>query len=160
LLDWGVSALHQRKRTRTLADRVRVLLNMHKPRIVIARYRRYPAGAASQRFAATVHALRIETLRHSAEFAIVDPELVERHFTLLGSSTKYGIASRLAEQFGQLSSKLSHRRKPFESEPSVMAVFDAIATAVAFLGQASQDKQESVSLTGRLDGPSPTHELI
>jgi hypothetical protein len=135
LLDWGVSALHREKRTLTLGYRFRVLLNTHKPRVIIARARKYHTVAASRRFAAIVRRVREASLQHSAAFVLVEPIVVQRHFASLGSTTKYGIAARLAEQFSQLSWRLPHRRKPYENERSVMAVFDAVATAIAYLGK-------------------------
>ncbi len=79
-----------------------------------------------------VGTIRTETRRTSTKFRIVTTRQVRAHFAPLGLTTKHGIATSIAKQFEELSWKLPQRRKPYQSEAPVMAVFDAVANGIAF----------------------------
>ena len=140
LLDWGVSWFGEKKGqlAHTVSKRIRVLLSLHRPHVVVARGRNYHSTAASRRFAVVVRAIRAETKRHSARFILLSAHKVQRQFAMRGCTTKHEIATSLAKQFEEISWRLPERRKSYESEAPSMVIFDAAATGLAFLGRPSR----------------------
>jgi len=72
---------------------------------------------------------------------------VRRFFARYNGTTKHAIASLLAGWYPDLFWKLPRKRRIWQSESYNMAVFDAAATGVAYLGKMSHQR-------GPFDGPS------
>lgn len=137
LLDWGLKWFGFKKRALRpiVANKINTLLNLHNPSTIVVRKRNYYPVAENRRFARIVSSIRAETRRHSAEFKILTSRQVRLHFDERGGLTKHGIATNLVGQFEELSWKLPHRRKTYESENPKMLIFDAAATGAAFFGR-------------------------
>lgn len=137
LLDWGVRSFGEQDQGQgvrsAVSDRIATLLAFHNPSAVVVRARRYHSTINNKKFLAIVAAIRAETKRNSMEFCILTMPQVRDHFALRGKVSKHDIATSLADQFEELSWKLPHRRKAFESEAPAMLVFDALANGIAFL---------------------------
>jgi hypothetical protein len=135
LLDWGVRSFGEQgqKISSTVSDRIITLLAFHNPSTVVVRVRKYHSTVQNKTFLAIVAAIKAETTRNSKEFCVLSTRQVRDHFALRGQTTKHDIATSLANQFEELSWKLPHRRKAFQSEARAMLVFDALANGIAFV---------------------------
>jgi hypothetical protein len=135
LLDWGVRSFGEQDQgvRSAVSDRIATLLAFHKPSAVVVRARRYHSADNNKKFLGIVAAIRAETKRNSTEFCILTTRQVRDRFALRGKVTKHDIAMSLADQFEELSWKLPHRRKAFQSEAPAMLVFDALANGIAFV---------------------------
>lgn len=133
LLDWGVRSFGEQgaEVRSTVADRISTLLAFHKPFAVVVRARKYHSAVQNKRFAAILTAIRAETRRYTTKFYVLTASQVRARFALNGQATKHDIATGLAKQFEELSWRLPQRRKSYQSEAPVMAVFDAVANGVA-----------------------------
>jgi len=138
LLDWGVGVRwfgrNKRSLKHAVPNRLRALMHLHGPSVVVARWISHYSAPANKRFATILRAIRAECRRDSAEFKALPTRQVQRHFALLGHTTKHEIATSLAERFEELSWKLPRPKKSYQSEAPAMLLFDAAATGVTFFG--------------------------
>jgi len=81
-----------------------------------------------------VASLAAEARRRSTACRLVGNKEVRRFFARYDGTTKHAIATLLAGWFPDLAWKLPPKRRPWESERYNTVMFDAVATAVAFLG--------------------------
>jgi predicted DNA-binding WGR domain protein len=134
LLDWGVRSFgEQSERLRsTISDRISTLLAFHKPVAVVVRHRESYSELQNKRFSVIISAIREEAKRNSTKFYAVTTRQVRDCFASNGRITKHDTATSIAKLFEELSWKLPHRRKFYQSEAPVMAVFDAVANGIAF----------------------------
>lgn len=137
LLDWGVRSFEKGNKTLTssVSDRIATLLAFHRPFAVVMRGRVYDSISQRRAFAKIVSSIRAEAGRNSTKFIVLSARQVQACFAPKGQITKHEIAVILAKRFEELSWKLPQRRKSYQCEAPVMAVFDAAATGVAFLGK-------------------------
>ena len=132
LVDWGT------KEARRVADKnahcllfVERLIRLHGPTELALADWSDPKSRRSTRIK--------ELLRRSAELASAKGVIVRAHrradvvatFTGQGARTKYDIARVIARLHPELAPRLPRRRKPWQSEPAQMAIFEAVALAVA-----------------------------
>lgn len=78
--------------------------------------------------------VRSEARRRLIDIRIVSTEQVRTFFAAHGGKTKHAIASTLADWFEELIWKLPPKRKAWQSERYNTLIFDAAATAMAFIG--------------------------
>jgi hypothetical protein len=137
LLDWGVRSFEDdaRSLTSSVSDRIGILFAFHQPFAIVICDRTYHAVSHKRKLAKIVSAIRAETRRSSTKFVVLTAREVRNSFVANGKITKYDVALRVAEQFEELSWKLPHRRKSYQSEPPAMLVFDAVANGIAFFGK-------------------------
>lgn len=132
LVDWGLRDVRRDRDRRTL-DRVRELLDLYRPDVLVTE----DIGVRDSRRRPRAQHLILQ-LHDLARSAGVRPHAVRRSrvheaFGQLGATTKHAIARVIASRFPEL---LPHRppfRKPWMSEDQRMAIFDAGAFAVASL---------------------------
>jgi hypothetical protein len=134
LLDWGVRTYGKRKSDAPSVGcaRVATLLDLYSPAVMVIRRRR-TSKTPRRLINATVARLAAEARRRSISCRFVTVKEVRHFFARYDRTTKHAIASRLAEWFPDLAWKLPRKRRAWESERYNMAVFDAAATAVAYL---------------------------
>ncbi len=137
LLDWGVrecgGALES---LRTLAGKkFTALREIYGPELVaIRKRRRRPLATAARRIAEITAAVRRESKKESTAVRFLSATKVESFFARYGCANKHETAKLLAEWFEELTWKLPAKRKPWQSERYNTLLFDALATAMAFLG--------------------------
>ena len=134
LLDWGVRwfGSNSGPLETAVSNRIRALINIHKPFLVVARKRSNYSSADKKRFATILRLTRVELRRNLIKLQILGARRVQQQFASLGRTTKYEIAMHLAGQFADLSWRLPGRKKSYQSEASTMVIFDATATGSAF----------------------------
>jgi hypothetical protein len=132
LIDWGTRGFpvpaHAR---RTAVKRVASLLRLYAPAIVISRPTRDTSHGSSRIAAGILNAIRKEVENRSRPFTILGRDGVRQFFARHGIRNKWGRAALAAMRFNVLESKLPRPRKKWESERQILAVFDAVATAIA-----------------------------
>jgi hypothetical protein len=122
------------------ARKTNALLDLYFPSVVVARARSVRFRKARRRIAAIVRIVRRETRKHPVRFHIIDATAVRRFFALRGCASKHDVAALLARWFPELSWKLPPTRKTWKSEDHRMVVFDATATALAFLNRSPPEE--------------------
>jgi hypothetical protein len=134
LLDWGVRSFETGNKTlkSSAADRIATLLAFHRPFAIVLRSRTYNSASQRRVFATIAGSIRAEAKRYSSKLIVLAPRQVQSCFSPTGQVTKHDIAVTLAKRFEELSWKLPQRRKSYQSEAPVMAVFDAVANGIAF----------------------------
>jgi hypothetical protein len=144
LLDWGVRSFEKCNETlkSSALDRIATLLEFHRPFAIALRSRVHNSAPQRKALAMISSAIRAEAKRHSTKVIVLTARQVQSCFAQEGRITKHGIAVILAKRFEELSWKLPQRRKSYQSEAPVMAVFDAIATGIAFFERQAASRSD------------------
>jgi hypothetical protein len=133
LFDWGLRWFAGRGTLESLVtSRTRDLILAHQPEFLLVRNRTH-WSTKDKRFESIVSSIRAEAKRHGVLFRVLSEEKVHGHFAMLGHTNKYQIADTIARRFEELSWKLPHPKKRYENEVPRVAIFDAVATGLAFL---------------------------
>lgn len=135
--DWGVRFIEgtlATRNARTAAD-IEALLDRYVPDYVILQDVRKGQARRSARLvrlhAAIAHAAKVRAI----DVVPIAPQAVEATFDSVGARSKYEIAQAVAREFPPLAHRLPvRRRRAWDAEAAVMAMFDAAALAIAFYG--------------------------
>jgi hypothetical protein len=148
LLDWGVRScqIEHESPEATAARKVQQLIGLHRPDVLVMRRRQFLSKRSRKVIVAIMRRIEVEALSSSIRVSIVETKAIEDFFKSHGLRTKHQIATALAEWFDELSWKLPAKRRLWESEPHNAVLFDAVATAMTFMGS---------NRLGSFDGPSP-----
>ena len=136
LLDWGIRVYgcpKQRAR-RAVEKRIIPLLESHMPSALVIRRVHIHSPKTARKMRRIIKTIRKEARRRSISVNVLSAAVVKKFFARSGLQTKYEIASTLAEWFEELAWNLPNRKKAWQSERFSMAIFDAVATGVAFFG--------------------------
>jgi hypothetical protein len=135
LLDWGVRSFGEDIGSfkARFSDRIDTLLAFYDPAVVVVRDRTSNSAVRDKRVRKVIGALELIMKPKKSRFRLLTAEEVRDRFAFNGEITKHDIAKSLAERFKELSFRLPNRRKVYQSEAPVMLVFDALATAIAFV---------------------------
>lgn len=129
LVDWGCKAIRQQDEAKTLA-KVLELIHHYQPGIIVLEdYRGSRRCARVQNLLGEV--CRLATAE-GLEIRCVPVLRVKKVFRTFGAHTKQEIAHAVAQQLPELAPELPRYRKPWMSEGSQMAIFDAAALALAY----------------------------
>jgi hypothetical protein len=133
LLDWGVRSYPAGVSAGESAVRsLTFLLKLYAPSVVIARRTRRAKDVSSEQATRISKKIGAKLKRSFIPLALLNRRFVFDYFAGNGCHNKYEIATFLAARFPRLKLRLPRPRKPWEPERYVLAVFDAVATAVAF----------------------------
>lgn len=131
LLDWGVCRFPAGG-TAIAIRRLEFLLKAYSPPLVIARRVRHAKHSSSKRAVRLIRGIRDELERRSVQFAVLARRDIREYFAHRGCRNKVEVATIIADRFPRLKPRLPRSRKPWDPELNIVAVFDAVATALAF----------------------------
>jgi len=153
LLDWGArSYATGALGVEGAIDKLRFLLNLYAPPVVIVRGTRHAKDESSKTTVRVLRRIKNELKRQPVRLVVVGRQDVRRFFSQYGCHAKHDVASLLANQFPELKWRLPRRRRPWDSEAYTVAVFDAIGTAVTFNNVPLHP--EAMGIEGGIDGSS------
>jgi len=137
LLDWGMRKYRARKGTLTtvMAKKMNMLVDSYRPSVVAVRARDVRSHRARRRIDAVMRVIRGEAKRRAIRFQIISTAAIRVVFAPHHRATKQEIATLIARWFPELSPKLPPLRKSWKAEDHRMILFDAAATALAFLNR-------------------------
>jgi hypothetical protein len=131
LLDWGVRG-HSGEPLIAIR-KLGSVLRLYKPAVVVVRRRPHCSSVKAFPSIDVVRAVRSEARRNGSAAWSVSAGRVRAFLREQGVASKHESAPILAAQFPDLSWKLLPKRKPWQGEHYFTPVFDAAATALAFL---------------------------
>jgi hypothetical protein len=136
LLDFGVRGYARRSGPLHPVARRKFLklVDVHSPSLIVLRLAPVGSDNRNRRAQMAARSLRQAAKRRSLPWRCLSRNRIKRLFEAQGLTTKYDIASRLAQRFRDLGWKLPRRRKPWQSEGHNMTIFDATAVGVAHFG--------------------------
>jgi|SRR5579871_896116 len=130
LLDWGVRSFPGGLvGIEAAIGRLAFILKLYSPSVAIARRTRRVKDRSSMSASRVLRKFRGALKQRSIPLLVLPRRDVHN---ALGCRTKQEIFAVVAHRLGQLKSKLPRARKPWEPERNIVAVFDAVATALAF----------------------------
>lgn len=116
------------------------LMDRYCPHRVLIRTRRSQPGSVS-----AIGEIREQARKRSIPLSLISTKTVHVFFAQRGCRTRHEVASLLAGWFEDLAWKLPPKRRAWENERHNSIIFDAVASAVAFL---------AAHLPSPVDGPS------
>jgi len=131
LLDWGVRWFPPGE-SKIAIRRLTVLLKVHTPSVVVTRSTRRVNHGSSESAAHVLRTIRDELKRRSIRFVALARRDARTFFAQRGCRNKHEVALAVANRFGQLKPRVPKLRKAWDPESAIAAVFDAIATTMAF----------------------------
>lgn len=139
LLDWGGCVCSAgSSQLSTALRKLGILLSSYNPAIVIWRDPRSMKGPHTQLAMRIAKAFRNELTQRSVPQAVIARSKIAELFNQLGCRNKYQIAMYLANKFAPLQPYCPPKRKTWEAERYMAAVFDAAASAEAFNSRPEQ----------------------
>lgn len=130
-IDWGLRQANG-DRNRDCVKQAGELIARYRPDVLLVE----DTSALGSRRCARVRELtadfRMLALEHGIRLHRISRRKVQRVFAATGASTKHQIALAIAKRFPELDPRLPPLRKPWMSEDERMAIFDAVAMALAF----------------------------
>ncbi len=137
LLDWGTrkQRVGEQQLAGVVGRKISALLDLYMPSAIVVRVRDISPQEAQGRVRTAIRVIRGEARKRSITFQTISTKAVHRFFTAYPCTTKYQVATLVAQWFPELSWRLPPKRKSWKSEHHRMVVFDAAATGVAFLGR-------------------------
>jgi len=133
LLDWGVCRFPAGG-TPAAIRRLTFFLKAYTPSQVITRCVRRAKHVSSKRAVRLLRGIRDELERRSVPLAVIARRDIREFFARRGCRNKMEVAALIADRFRPLKPRVPRSRKPWDPERNIVAVFDAIATAIAFDG--------------------------
>jgi hypothetical protein len=132
LLDWGIKGYRTHRDLAHVAQRrIAPILTLFVPSVVVLE-----AGSSGKyeepRLEIILGAIQAEVLRRSIDLVFVRKDGIRAALGKGERITKQQIAAHIVLLFPELTWMLPQERKPWQSEHHNMAVFDAIALALAY----------------------------
>jgi hypothetical protein len=156
LLDWGARSYAAGPLgVESSIEKLRFLLHLYAPPVVIARGTRHAKDRSSEAAAHALRTIKTELKRRSIRLVLVDRHDVRQFFAQYGCRAKHEIAALIANQFPELKWRVPRPRRPWDPEAYAVAVFDAVATALTFNNVSLIPKAVSANgIEGGIDGSS------
>lgn len=140
LLGWGVRICPTTGETvaSMMGTRLSALLKLYSPSIIVVTKERWERAAISFH----IRSLEEEIVRladhNQIVIRVIGQIQVRQSFLALQSETRHEIAASLARIFPELAHRLPPERRAWDSEHSIMTVFDAVALGLAYWSQESE----------------------
>lgn len=141
-IDWGVKWTREEKNAKGVA-KIAALIDCYQPDVVVFED---PHGEGSRRatrienlldaIAALVRQRKIDSARYSRDG-------VRQLFASDGATTKYQIATAIAEEIPELAPRLPAKRKIWLPEHANMSIFDAVSLALTYF--AAQEGETEIA---------------
>ena len=134
LLEFGIRRWRARDDAPAIAGtKIGRVLTAYQPDTLVIRKRRMPWKYARPLTTKLIAGIRREAKRRSIGVKSIPTKVVQDFFGIRGGRTKQAIFAMLGEWFEELTWKVPRKRKRWHSEPHNVVIFDAAATAIAFL---------------------------
>ena len=130
LIDWRVVQVREDKHQRALI-RIATLREHYKPDVVVTEDPE--TSRRSKRVRMLLAAIRHKTILARIKWKGLSKDQVHKAFRGSGQITKYTVAHGISERFPELAPRLPPPRKPWMSEDSRMAIFQAVALALTLI---------------------------
>ncbi|MBN1560458.1 hypothetical protein JW998_09420 [candidate division KSB1 bacterium] len=136
LIDWGLCIVALKDHDQQCIARFQALLERHQPNTVILEDWRDPRCRRSQRVCNLLEQMATEAKRQKIKVQLITPQQVKRVLHVPGmTANKHARARLMAARYPELSPRLPPPRKPWMSEDSRMAIFDACTFAFTYYQQ-------------------------
>jgi len=137
LLDFGTRkhSVSEDELPALAAKKMSALLDLHQPSLIVVRERKVLAAHARSKVSTILQVVRREAKKRSIQVQAIPANSARQIFVSQQRTSKSQRATLIARQFPELSWKLPPVRKKWKSEDRRMAIFDAAATALAFMNR-------------------------
>lgn len=132
LVDWGLREARGARKNARCAQAARALLGQFSPDYLVLEDT-YAKGARRRaRVVTLLHTIAHDARRRGFEVRHIPRTAVLRRFAGFGAGNKHDVAAAIAALHPELAPRLPKRRRLWESERHVMAIFAAAGFALTF----------------------------
>ena len=132
-MEWGARRYAMRRTgADAAAKKLQYLLDLYVPSLIVAREPRNSPNGQSEATNKVIKKLRQAAEERGIPFELLRRNDIQRFYDERYLETKHAIASWLADHFSVLKPMLPPRRRLWTPENYQSAMFDAVATKVAF----------------------------
>lgn len=137
LIDWGVRNFspNAKGQTRIVAKRIGDIFDQYGPCRVVVGKRTDERVRVNRHLSSALRTIRREARRRALPLHQIVTAAVRGFFSPKGYTTRYEIASAVAELLEELAWKLPPKRKAWQSESPNALIFDAAALGMAFFAE-------------------------
>jgi Holliday junction resolvasome RuvABC endonuclease subunit len=139
LIDWGVKETKTDKKRRSL-KLIAELIEQYAPGVVALEDYEGKGSRRCHRIGELINDISKLALKRKVKVKSFSRAKVKDAFSETGGSNKYEIAKAIAGRFPELAPRLPRFRKPWMSEDYRMAIFDAVAMAMAYFYRPNQKR--------------------
>ena len=132
LLDWGVRGVRP---SSTTGGGLTSILETYRPSVLVLRSITSGGRRDHPRTQELLRAIEVEAKQSAITVAFVSARELEVFFRQHGRATKHQVAEAIGEWFPELASRVPPPRKAWQPEHWRMPLFDAMATAMAYLAE-------------------------
>jgi len=130
LVDWGIRNGPNSDLQRTLRS-ISDLIDLYRPEVIVSEDHRHGKSRRRQRTGNVIDQLRrLETT--PTRVRLIPAAQMRAFFGDGGAITKHRVASIVAEHFPELAGRLPPPRRPWMSQDSRMAIFDAVGFGLTY----------------------------
>jgi len=131
LVDWGVKSVEGDKNTRCLA-KLKEIIAHYGPDVMVLQDPSRKGSRCSARIRTLTRRMIALGSSHKVSVKLFSRDEVRQTYFTGGAGTKHALAEILAKRFpAELGFRLPPKRRPWMSEDYRMAIFDAVALALA-----------------------------
>ncbi len=129
-VDWGMSDLSAKEKTRRCLRRLSALLDRYRPDVLLVR--EVSKGRAMRRAAKLLTAIEEEARGRGLSTTAISRRQIRETFADLGSPSRYAIVEAIGKNIPMLASYVPPRRKIWNGEDRRMGLFDAVALVLSY----------------------------
>lgn len=134
LLDYGIRT-HADGEHSVLERRLNSLQSMFAPSTILVRKTLERSQSKTPTIRPAFNIVKSFARRTVVAVRLIDGSKIRRFFTRKAGTNKHDVARMVADRFPELSWRLPAKRKPWQSEPARMPLFDAASLGVFYFEQ-------------------------
>jgi hypothetical protein len=148
LVDWGVRSASVIDKKATTLELISELIERYRPEIIVLQDCRQGKWQRCERVRDLLWEVSRLALRAKISTRLISRARLKQLFASLGAKTKHEIATVIANRLPELAPRQPRYRQAWMPEDYNMAIFDAVALALAFYEISAARRKKSLSAIG------------
>jgi len=146
LLDWGIRT-HADGEHSVLERRLIGLQTMFAPSTILVRKTNEHSQTKTPTIRPAFNIVKCFARRAVVAVRLIDGSKIRRFFARKAKTNKHDVARMVADRFPELSWRLPPKRKPWQSEPARMPLFDAASLGVFYFEQKEKKQETEIAIS-------------
>lgn len=142
-VDWGVRGSKSKYKNVSSVEKITKLLETHHPQVLCLEDWSAESSRRSARVKRLCRSIALLARSRGIEVIVYTRSEVRKCFEAFGAKTRYETAQTIAKNITAFARSLPKPRKTWESEKPGMALFAAVALALAYYFHTSDERREA-----------------